>query len=237
MNTRKVLSHERQHYVIDNLNLVHYLLRKRYGMTPAHIDYEDYFQTGCVGLILAAIRFDDSKGFQFSTYASQMIWGCIQRYRRDCLPEIKVTRNGWSQLYKAVELQMQGVDNASIANILGITPYELNQLYAVKGIDSLNRKIDEKDGSVSELQDIIPSGHDSDYENALEEENILSCINKVSHELDGYTRDIWEEYIYAIYYGEKLSQMYFADKYEISQAHVSRLLNRCKKLFVEFLYE
>lgn len=205
-------------------------------MTPAHIDYEDYFQTGCIGLILAAIRFDETKGFQFSTYASQMIWGSIQRWRRDCLPEVKVTRTAWSQLYKATELHMQGVDYASIADILGITPWELNQLFAAKGVDSLNREIEGKDDSSTELQDVVPS-YSNDYENAVEEENILACIAKVTSDLSGYQKDIWEEYIYAIYYGEKLSQQYFAGKYNMSQAQVSRILTKCKKLFVKYLQQ
>ena len=41
------------------------------------------FQIGAVGLTKAAQRFDESKGFAFSTYAVALIIGEIQRFLRD----------------------------------------------------------------------------------------------------------------------------------------------------------
>ena len=38
-----------------------------------HMDPEDLYQEACVGLTLAAEEFDESKGFQFATYA---VWRC-----------------------------------------------------------------------------------------------------------------------------------------------------------------
>ena len=47
------------------------------------VDREDLFQIGAVGLTKAAQRFDESKGFAFSTYAVPLIIGEIQRFLRD----------------------------------------------------------------------------------------------------------------------------------------------------------
>ncbi len=46
-------------------------------------DFEDLVQIGCMGLIKAASKFDESLGFCFSTYAVPVIMGEIKRYLRD----------------------------------------------------------------------------------------------------------------------------------------------------------
>ena len=52
--------------VTENINLI-YLVMKRFRNRG--VDREDLFQIGAVGLTKAAQRFDESKGFAFSTYA------------------------------------------------------------------------------------------------------------------------------------------------------------------------
>ena len=61
------LPKERESLVTDNLNLVHFILKKTFHMSPYQTEYDDYYQEGCIGLILSAMRFDESKGFKFST--------------------------------------------------------------------------------------------------------------------------------------------------------------------------
>lgn len=58
--------------VTENINLI-YLVMKRFRNRG--VDREDLFQIGAVGLIKAAQRFDESKGFAFSTYAVPLIIG------------------------------------------------------------------------------------------------------------------------------------------------------------------
>ncbi len=55
-------------------------------------EYEDLFQTGCIGLIKAARAFDETKASAFSTYAVYVITGEIKRYIRDNTP-IKMSRS------------------------------------------------------------------------------------------------------------------------------------------------
>lgn len=66
--------------VTENINLI-YLVMKRFRNRG--VDREDLFQIGAVGLTKAAQRFDESKGFTFSTYAVPLIIGEIQRFLRD----------------------------------------------------------------------------------------------------------------------------------------------------------
>lgn len=48
-----------------------------------HVEYDDLFQIGCMGLVKAIQKFDLSYDVRFSTYAVPMIAGEIKRFLRD----------------------------------------------------------------------------------------------------------------------------------------------------------
>ena len=56
------------------------------------IEYDDLFQVASLGLVLAIDRFDVSKGFEFSSFATPTIVGEIKRYFRDKGWVIRVPR-------------------------------------------------------------------------------------------------------------------------------------------------
>lgn len=78
----------RNKMIEDNIGLVHSIAKR---FTGRGVDYEDLFQTGCIGLIKAVDNYDESKGFKFSTYAVPVIMGEIRRIFRDG-GAIKVSR-------------------------------------------------------------------------------------------------------------------------------------------------
>ena len=68
-------------YIVQhNTGLVWSIVRK--FLNRGH-EADDLFQTGCIGLIKAVQKFDQSYGVQFSTYAVPMIMGEIKRFIRD----------------------------------------------------------------------------------------------------------------------------------------------------------
>lgn len=71
---------DRDRKITENIGLVHSVANKFRGRGA---DYDDLFQTGCVGLIKAVDNFDETKGFAFSTYAVPVIMGEIKRIFRD----------------------------------------------------------------------------------------------------------------------------------------------------------
>lgn len=85
----------------SNIGLVHSIAKRFKGRGA---DYEDLFQSGCVGLIKAVDNFDESKGFAFSTYAVPIIMGEIRRIFRDG-GAIKVTRSLKEKAIKAQSLR------------------------------------------------------------------------------------------------------------------------------------
>lgn len=79
----------RDELIVNNLGLVGSCASRFLGKG---VDYEDLYSSGCIGLIKAADRFDESLGFAFSTYAVPSILGEIRRIFRDG-GTIKVSRS------------------------------------------------------------------------------------------------------------------------------------------------
>lgn len=96
-----MVTDKRQQMIEDNIGLVHSVAKRFKGRGA---DYEDLFQSGCIGLIKAVDNFDESKGFQFSTYAVPVIMGEIKRIFRDG-GAIKVGRSLKEKSIKAQTLR------------------------------------------------------------------------------------------------------------------------------------
>ncbi len=74
---------EKYLYVVD-------ILVKKY--LNKGVDYEDLYQVGSMALIFAVERFDASKGFEFTSFATPTIIGEMKRYFRDKEWSVKVPR-------------------------------------------------------------------------------------------------------------------------------------------------
>lgn len=235
---RDKLPKHKEHLVLDNLNMVHHILQKKMHIYLTHPSYEDYYQEGVVGLILSAIRFEESRGFKFSTFAFPNVIGMISRYRRDCEQQIHYSRSLKDVIFKVMKYQSQGYTQQEIEEITGITSSDVRDAINVTQVASLDKEIYLKDStSAVTMADTIASTR-NDYEELLSEERCLKAIQDVAEGItDMMYRGIWEEYIYGLMYGEKLTQNYFADKYGISQAQISRQLRRYKNKFVQYLSE
>lgn len=72
----------------EHINLVHACCQR---FRNRGIDYDDVFQSGCVGLVKATKKFDASKGLKFSTYAVPVILGEIKTLFQNNV-SIKVSR-------------------------------------------------------------------------------------------------------------------------------------------------
>lgn len=66
--------------VNDNIGLVHSCAKR---FKYRNLDYDDIFQSGCIGLVKAVRSFDKNRGVQFSTYAVPVILGEIKQLFRN----------------------------------------------------------------------------------------------------------------------------------------------------------
>lgn len=96
-----MVTSDRDKMITDNIGLVHAVANRFRGRGA---DYDDLFQSGCVGLVKAVDNFDESKGFAFSTYAVPVIMGEIRRIFRDG-GAIKVSRTLKEKAIKAQSIR------------------------------------------------------------------------------------------------------------------------------------
>ena len=70
----------RNEIVESYLYMVDILIRKYLNKG---VEYDDLYQVGAMALIAAVERFDPSKGYEFSSFATPTIIGDIKKYFRD----------------------------------------------------------------------------------------------------------------------------------------------------------
>ncbi len=137
---------ERERYVEENLGLAHSCVRRYIGRG---IEYDDLYQTACIGLVKAAEKFDEARGYRFSTYAVPVILGELkQLFRKD--GSIKVSRRIKEMGIKAREesdlfLKKNGRSPqiSELAAIMGISiAATAEMLCAVQMPDSLDSSSD-----------------------------------------------------------------------------------------------
>lgn len=80
---------KRNALVEKNLYMVDILIRK---YLSKGVEYDDLYQIGALALVAAVERFDPTKGFEFSSFATPTILGEIKKYFRDKQWSLKVPR-------------------------------------------------------------------------------------------------------------------------------------------------
>lgn len=203
--------------VTENVGLIWSVVRRFNGRG---IEMDDLFQIGCIGLIKAIDKFDESFEVKFSTYAVPMITGEIKRFLRDD-GMIKVSRTLKETAGRAARVR------EFLGSKLGREPTleEISQEMEIQveelaaameagvEVESLYKTIYHGDGSAICLIDKLE-------EEAREEETVLNSImlKKLLGELTPDERKI----IIMRYYMDK-TQTQIAVEMGISQVQVSRL--------------
>lgn len=99
-------------------------------------------------------------------------------------------------------------------------------------IGSLDALVNEEQSEVSTFGDLIPS--EPDFYPNLFEDTIDDFLKTIP---EGRYRNIAEEALYGLAFGDKPDQNDLAVKYGLSQPQVSRLITRAKENFKKFLQE
>ena len=168
--------------LFHNLRLVIYIASRYLNQG---LEYEDIIQEGNIGLIKAIQKFDVTKGFKFSTYATWWIRQYITRAIGN------QSRNVRLPIYKIEELKKFKEQVENLTAKLGYEP-TMMQTSKYLGIDytkvkenfelmqlpaSLNVKVGEEEEL--ELGDIIPSDESSNLEDITIRKNLVSEIDNL----------------------------------------------------------
>jgi len=201
------------------------ILAKKY--TNRGIEYDDIFQVASMGLIYAVDRFDVSKGFQFSSFATPTIIGEIKKHFRD---------KGWTiRVPRRIQELSKRINNAKVAlsqdlqrvpTIEDLAEYletseeeiletmEASQVYAPQSLDITYDSMNDE-GDVT-LSDFI--GEDDEHFDKIANNDLLTESMKTLNEV--------EKKILIDRYFNKETQVIIAEKLGISQMTVSRIEKR-----------
>lgn len=188
------------------------------------IDYEDIYQTACMGVLYAIERFDPDRGVLFATFATPTVLGEIRKYFRDKGNFIRVPRTLYETFYKAERIRRvsDGKTQKDISRILHIPEKTLKKAYEIGDASFVESLENEAfaDGAMT-LGNTI-GREDNDILMIEENDFIQYCMSRLSEK----ERD----FIHLRYYDE-LTQSKIASKWGISQIQVSRFeKNLLKKL-------
>lgn len=201
------------------------ILAKKY--TNRGMDFDDIFQVASVGLIYAVDRFDVSKGFQFSSFATPTIIGEIKKHFRD---------KGWTiRVPRRIQELSKRINNAKVklsqdlqrvptlkdlADYLEATEEEIletmeaSQVYSPQSLDIKYNTMND-DGEVT-LSDFI--GEEDIHFGKIENNDLILESMKILNDVE---REIlMDRYFY------KKTQVSIAEKLDISQMTVSRIEKR-----------
>ena len=120
----------------DNLvkeyeGMVHYIIKKKIGVSSSNKEYDDIYQVGLENLIKAAQRYDNSKG-EFKTYAHTYIYGGVLKYFRDygnSTYGVRVPRGVQDMYKKYIKLENFGYTEEEILS--KITDKEMKEIQNV----------------------------------------------------------------------------------------------------------
>lgn len=200
------------------------------------IEHEDIFQIACMGLIYAIERFDITKGFEFTSFATPTILGEIKKYFRDKGWAIKVPRkiqeiskkvNDTNNLL-SIELN-RAPTVKEIADYINITEEEVLEAFEAGKMfnsQSLDEKFDmSNDESDMSLMDVV--GQDDTHFVKIENKDFIEkSMNKLN--------ELEKQIILKRFYSNK-TQSEIAKELNISQMTVSRIEKKSlEKLRIEF---
>lgn len=212
----------RDELVTMHLPLVEHIARRFRQRGEAH---DDLVQVGTIGLIKAVDRFDPTRGFAFSTYATPTIVGEIKRHFRDQGWSIKVPR-------RLQDLRMRvGAAAALLSQQIGRSPtvrelarhlevdeddvleaLECSQAYSTLSLDT---PLDRGDDSGStRLVDRLVAAENA-FDGIDNRESLRPLLAKLPDR---------ERQILMLRFFNNQTQAQIASKIGVSQVHVSRLL-------------
>ena len=222
----------RDRLVQENVGLVWSIVRR---YSSRGFEVEDLFQIGCIGLIKAVDKFDNSFEVQFSTYAVPLIMGEIKRFMRDD-GMVKISRtlkeNNWKIKRSQQILQQKYGREPTIDELAKETLISkediVQALDIVTDVESIYKSVYQNDGSEIFLIDKIKA-------ESANGDNVEKVINNmVIEQIIGELNETERKIIIMRYFQDK-TQTEIARNLGISQVQVPRmekkiLLNLRKKI-------
>ena len=222
----------RDELIEEHMYIVDILSNKYVGKG---IEKDDLYQVASLGLIYAIDRFNPTKGYAFSSFATPTIMGELKRYFRDKGWVIRVPRriqNLYKKINTAKKILPQELQRtptvADIADYLGedeetiLETMEASKVYAPQSLD-MKYQVQKGENAI-DLSEMI--GEEDKNFDSIE---LKDLIDKSKERLNDLEKEVLE-----LRYYEGRTQVDIANTLDISQMTVSRIE---KKIIQKFTLE
>lgn len=209
--------------VEQNLDLVGRVVAQVSARYPRHVDREELWNAGALGLVEAARRFDPDAGIPFDRYAATRVRGAIIDSTRTRDWASRSVRRRARELEQVSDDLRDGsgrvVGNDELAKAMGVSVEDLNKIRARSASSMLLYLDHEQTDDGPSLRDSVMS-HDiaGAPEAALEARELLGTLSVAVENLSGVHREVIQRYYLD---GELLQDV--ADDLGVTQARVSQI--------------
>jgi len=205
------------------LPLVRHVVSRILVTLPAHVDGDELFQVGSVGLLNASRSFDPTRGVSFKTYAFALIRGAVldELRRLDVVP--RSTREKIRAMDAATAKLSQELErvpsNAEVARALGASEGSVDQLRtAVRAMAMLS--LEERPGVPDALlvRDILPCPDSRDPGDVAAQAELLDVATRGIRDLPEAERRV-----VTLYYREGLLLREIGEMLGVTESRVSQI--------------
>lgn len=200
---------QREQFILDNIRLVDYTLKRKLHYEPIEHPYEDMFNVGVIGLVKSVDAFDPKYNIKFSTFAIYSIMREIEHYSRHTREGIHYAQQLLINKRKADRLiKIMSIED--VAKELNKDVKEIEELININfKVSSLNSKngLSDKENEYGEI-----FGYEEDFDTNLYLKYLFKVVNEREKDM------IIEQFF------KNTPQKIIANKYGISQSQVSRII-------------
>jgi RNA polymerase sigma factor for flagellar operon FliA len=213
--------------VLEHTALIKYIVNRIAVRLPSHIDLDDLYSTGVIGLIDAIDKYDPEKNCKFKTYAEFRIKGAILDQLRslDWVPRsVRQKSRKLERAYGEIEQRLgRAATDDEVADSLGLEIDKFHtMLNQVRGISMVN--LEEVRGTNSDgdrtgtFADIIEDVHS---ENPFASLKLLETKNVISDTIGLLPEK--ERLVVSLYYYEDLNMKEIGGILGITESRVCQI--------------
>lgn len=212
--------------VLANLDLVRHLVNQLAVRYPRHVDRDELWNAGALGLVDASRRYDPTCGVPFARYAMIRIRGAIIDSTRSRDWATRALRRGMREASRAEDRftaeHGRAPATAELAEQLGMEVERLDDIRAAATAATLlhlDQRVGSLEGQETTLGETIEE-RDGEVlpEDTLERRELTGTLRVAVHNLPPVQREVIERYYFQ---GEYLKSI--ADSLDVTEARVSQI--------------